>query len=118
MRLIGNNRKLGAALWISIGKIPDALGRAFWQSLSGFASLLINHLGKKVLYLVGVRNGFLTDVATNAANLTVLAHQGAFIMAITKHMDSRLKWRHADNIAWADRDALTATGAFFTTDDR
>ena len=117
MRLVGNSRYLSAALWITIGKIPNTLGRTFWQSLNGFASLLINHFGKKVLYLIGIRNGFLTDVATNAANLTVLAHQGAFIMAITKHMDSRLKWRHADNIAWADRDALAATGAFFTADD-
>lgn len=118
MRLIGNNRQLGAALRISIGKIPNTLGRAFWQSLNSFASLLINHRGKKVLYLVGVWNGFLADMATYAANLTVLAHQGAFIMTITKHMDSRLKRRHADNIAWTDRNALTTTGAFFAADDR
>ena len=83
MRLLGNNRQLGAALRVSIGKIPNALGRTFCQSLNGFASLLINHCGKEVLYLVGFRNGFLADVAANAANLTVFTHQGAFIMAIT-----------------------------------
>ena len=88
MRLIGNNRQLGAALRVSIGKIPNALGRAFSQNLRRFNMVIIDDFSQKAFNLVSFRRILFADGAADAANLTVLANCRRFVVAVTENMRS------------------------------
>ena len=74
MRFVCNGRQLGAAIRISQVKIQDAFGRTFGNRLDRFGIMLINNFSEEVLYLIGVRHGFFADMATDTADLAVLAY--------------------------------------------
>ena len=81
------SRQQLAAFRITIAEVPNALGRTFAKRLNRFFILLINNCSEKVFYLICIRDSFLTDMASDTANLAVLAHHGTLIVTVAKHVN-------------------------------
>ena len=82
MWFVCNSRHLSAAIRIAHAEIPNTFSRAFGNRLNRLGIIFVNYLGQEIIYLVDARDCFKADVATDTANLTVLAHQSTFIVAI------------------------------------
>jgi len=81
------NRQKFATFRITIAEVPNALGRTFANRLNRFLILLINNCSEKVFDLICIRDGFLTDMATNTTNLAVFANYSALIVTVAKHVN-------------------------------
>jgi hypothetical protein len=79
--------------------------------------MFVYNFSEKVLYLIGVRNCFFADVATDTTNLAVLAYQGTFVMAVTQDVYAGRIRCHTDNITRTNGNTFATTGTFFTIDD-
>jgi hypothetical protein len=117
MWFVCNGRQLGAAIRISHVKIQDAFGRTFGNRLDRLGIMLVNNFSEEVLYLIGVRNCFFADVATDTTDLAVLANQGTFVIAVTKDVHTGRIGCHANDITRANGNTFATTGTLFTTDD-
>ena len=117
MRFICNGRQLSAAIRIPHVKIQDAFGRTFGNRLDRLGIMLVNNFSEEILYLIGVRNCFFADMATDTTDLAVLAHYGTFVMAVTQDVYAGRIGCHTDDITRTNGNTLATTGAFFTIDD-
>ena len=96
----------------------NAFRGAFFNNSCGALRVIVIDSGEKVFDLIGFWSVLLTNLAGDAADLTVLADQRAFVGAVTEYMGRCRERGHLDNAAWTGRDALLATGTLHAVDDR